>query len=280
VSKIQGAASRSVGVMSNAQPHHLQYSPLNDLLAGTSSLMTVWAHPDDESFLAAGAMHTVAANGGRVVNVSATLGELGTADPESWPPERLARRRRAELARALAHLGGAEMELLGLSDGSCEHLDDRMGARRIATVIEAVQPDLIVTFGPCGVTGHPDHQAIHRWTHRAVDAVDPRIPVLSVVTAAAWPDDLIEPLHEVGAFFPGYPEQDASINDLHITLDETTLEAKLAALLSHESQIGPILEHLGPDDFRRLFAAEAYRPTNFAARLAVGAPDLLPLAAA
>lgn len=262
--------------MSNAYAHHLHHSPLAELLANATQLMTVWAHPDDESFLGGGAMYTVAANGGHVVNVSATLGELGTADPDAWPPERLAVRRKAELARALEHLGGAEMALLGLTDGSCEHVDDRVGARRVATAIEAYQPDLIITFGPDGVTGHPDHQAMHRWTHLAVEMVDPRIPVLSAVTAAAWPIDLVFPLHEVGAFFPGYPEQGTSINDLHVTLDDETLDAKVAALLSHESQIGPIRDQLGPDDFRRLFGTEAYRPTNFASRLALGAPDLLP----
>lgn len=44
---------------------------------------------------------------------------------------------------------------------------------------------------------------MHRWTHSAVDLVDPRIPVISVVTAVAWPVDLVFPLHEVGRSSPG-----------------------------------------------------------------------------
>ncbi|MEM9133040.1 MAG: PIG-L family deacetylase [Actinomycetota bacterium] len=265
--------------MSIAYTHDLQHSPLTDVLTEAGTLLAVWAHPDDESFLGAGAMHTTAAAGGRVVNLTLTLGEHGTADPAAWPPERLARRRRAELDQALAHLGGAEAAFGGLVDGACAELDDATGATLVAAAIEAHRPDLIVTFGPDGVTGHPDHQAVHRWTHRAVDRVDPRIPVLSVVTAAAWPVDLLVPLQELGAFFPGYPSRAACANDLHVALDDVTLDAKVAALLSHESQIGPIHTELGEDDFRRLFAVEAYRPTNFAARLCLGAPDLLPTAA-
>ncbi len=264
--------------MSTAYTHALHHSPLADVLADVRTLLAVWAHPDDESFLGAGAMHTVAAAGGRVVNLTLTMGEHGTSDPAAWPPERLARRRRVELDRALAHLGGAEAAFGGLTDGTCADLDDAAGAALVAAAIEAHRPDLIVTFGPDGVTGHPDHQAVHRWTHRAVDLTDPRTPVLSVVTAAAWPVDLLVPLQELGAFFPGYPSRTACPNDLHIALDDVTLDAKVAALLSHESQIGPIHAELGDDDFRRLFAAEAYRPTNFAARLTMGAPDLLPTA--
>ena len=62
-------------------------------------------------------MMEATAGGRRVVNLSATLGELGTDQPERWTPERLGRRRRAELGRALDHLGGAEFELLGIEPG-------------------------------------------------------------------------------------------------------------------------------------------------------------------
>ena len=243
------------------------HNPRPDLLdlVADSTVLTVMAHPDDESFLAAGLMLAAARRGARLVNVAATLGELGTDDPDRWPPDVLGERRRAELADALAILGGAALETLGVLDGSCDALDDRTGARRVATSIERHRPDVVLTFGPDGVTGHPDHQAVGRWTDRAAAHVDPTVPVFHVATAAAWPADLIEPMHDVGAFLPGYPDRARTPADRHLVLDDATLDRKLAALDCHRTQVGPLRERLGPAGFRRLFRHEAYRPANAAA---------------
>ncbi len=86
-------------------------APLDIDRLGT--VLSVWAHPDDETYLAGGVMASCVAAGQRVVCVSATAGEHGTADPVAWPPERLgasasmgdgggdgrARRRRTPLPR-------------------------------------------------------------------------------------------------------------------------------------------------------------------------------------
>ena len=243
--------------------------PTTDLfgpVVDRGTVLAVWAHPDDESFCGAGLMLAAAAAGHRVVNVTATLGELGTDDPGRWPPERLGRHRRAELERALGHLGGADLELLGLRDGTCAAVDGRLGARRVAMAIERHRPGLILTFGPDGVTGHPDHRAVCRWTGMAAATIDLAIPVFGAVTAQAWPADLIDPLHDVGAFFPGHPDGRLEPDDLALRLDGEVLDRKLLALGAHASQIGPLRDRLGPDDHRRLFAHEAYRPLNQAAR--------------
>ena len=62
-------------------------------------------------------MAAAAACGQRVVCVSATAGELGTSDPATWPPERLARVRRWEAAAAMAILGVTDHRWLGYADG-------------------------------------------------------------------------------------------------------------------------------------------------------------------
>ena len=74
------------------------------------TLLGVWAHPDDETYLSAGLMLEHVARGDRVVLVSATLGEHGTSDPATWPPARLAAHRRRELAASLAELGVHDTE--------------------------------------------------------------------------------------------------------------------------------------------------------------------------
>src|SRR4051794_33047690 len=66
------------------------------------TLLGVWAHPDDEAYLSAGLMAEFRRRGDRVVVVTATLGEHGTADPETWPPARLAAQRHRELRNSLA----------------------------------------------------------------------------------------------------------------------------------------------------------------------------------
>src|SRR5205823_11206740 len=128
----------------------------------------VWAHPDDESYLSAGLMQRVAARGGRVVCVTATNGERGTDDPQQWPAARLARLRATELAAALGALGAEPPRLLGLPDGGCQRIDGSLPTAAIAAAISEVRPDAIVTFGPDGMTGHPDHIAVSAWTTAAV----------------------------------------------------------------------------------------------------------------
>ena len=95
------------------------------------TILSVWAHPDDETYLAAGVMAAAADRGQRVVCVSATAGEHGTDDPETWPPARLGPVRRWEAAAAMAVLGVTEHRVLGLPDGGlADHDDEGVGAGR------------------------------------------------------------------------------------------------------------------------------------------------------
>ncbi len=232
--------------------------------AGTT-LLAVWAHPDDESYLGAGLMAAVANSGGRVISATAGLGERGTDDPLNNPPHWLASTRRHELEQALETLGADGPVVLGYPDGGCDRVPDRLGARRVGSLIEEFRPDVVLSFGPDGVTGHPDHQAVGRWTALAVAAQD-RPPALVTTSAAAvWPDDIVERMHRVDAFFPGYPDDELCAGDVVVTLAGDALATKLAALRSHPSQIGPLVAELGEADYVRLAASEAYRPANIAA---------------
>ena len=51
------------------------------------TILGVWAHPDDETYLSAGLMAAAADAGSRVVCITATRGEGGSMDEEQWPPE-------------------------------------------------------------------------------------------------------------------------------------------------------------------------------------------------
>ena len=126
----------------------------------TGTLLGVWAHPDDEAFLSAALMAHAVASGERVVVATATRGELGTPDPDRWPPERLAPLRERELARSLGALGVTEHRWLGHHDGQLPAVRRSTGVGQVADLIDEVRPDTVVTFGPDGMTGHDDPQKV------------------------------------------------------------------------------------------------------------------------
>src|SRR3712207_1442910 len=124
-------------------------------VADLGTILSVWAHPDDEAYLCGGLMAAAVDAGSRVVCVTATRGELGVTDPERWPPDRLAEIREAELAACLAILGVTEHRWLGFPDGGCAAVDPTIGAEAVAALLREVRPDTVVTFSADGQTGHP-----------------------------------------------------------------------------------------------------------------------------
>lgn len=128
-------------------------------------VVVVTAHPDDEAFLAAGTIRRIADAGGRVTLVCATRGERGRAWTD-LPSEVLGAVREQELYAASRLLGLQQVRVVGLPDGLLASYEDEL-ARAVEQVVAALLPDLLLTFGVEGYTGHADHCA----THRAVQAV-------------------------------------------------------------------------------------------------------------
>jgi LmbE family N-acetylglucosaminyl deacetylase len=73
--------------------------------------------------------------------LAATRGELGTLDPATWPPHRLATERTGELARSLEILGVDEHHWLGYRDGDCARVSIPHAVRRLCALIAEVRPD-------------------------------------------------------------------------------------------------------------------------------------------
>ena len=137
------------------------------------TLLTVHAHPDDETIASGGVMARYRAEGFRVVCVTSNLGEHGeivvpdldTAENR----ERLAEIRHAELLEALARLGGVESRLLGYEDSGMMGTSDNDDPRsfwqadgedaigRLVAIVREVRPDVLVTYNDFGGYGHPDH---------------------------------------------------------------------------------------------------------------------------
>jgi len=142
--------------------------------------MCVLAHPDDESLGTGGALAKYAAEGIATYLVTATRGERGRFGDSKEPPgpEIVARAREAELRAAARELGLREVQFLDYPDGALDKVDTTEAVERIAGHIRRVKPHVVITFGPDGAYGHPDHIAISQLTTTAIAcAADPLFSV-------------------------------------------------------------------------------------------------------
>lgn len=171
-------------------------------------LLAVLAHPDDESLGVGGTLAKYAAEGIAVSLVTATRGDAGRfrghrpGSPEHPGADALAAIREAELRAAADALGVSSVTLLDYRDGQLDRAESRDVIARIATEIRRLQPDVVITFGPDGAYGHPDHVAISQQTTAAiVAAADPAFAHGGVVASGrphtvskfyyiAWPAQL------------------------------------------------------------------------------------------
>jgi LmbE family N-acetylglucosaminyl deacetylase len=228
--------------------------------AELGTVLGIWAHPDDEAFLSGGLMAAAVAAGRRVVCVTATLGEHGTADPRSWPPDRMSRVRAHELRASMAALGVTEHHLLGITDGTCAAQPRRAVVHRLARIVDAVAPDTVVTFGPDGVTGHEDHQTVSSWATAARAIAAPQARLLYATTTEDFVDQW-EPAREAFDVFlaEGLPlRTPASELAVDLRLGRAELDRKIVALRAQASQTGGLLAAVGEETFRRWWSAEAF----------------------
>lgn len=232
-------------------------------MTGLGTILGVWAHPDDETYLAGGLMALARRTGERVVCVSATHGEHGTDDAVSWPPERLARTRALEAAAAMAILGVDDHRFLGFEDGTLSGVDPRAGADVVARLLDEVQPDTIVTFGPEGMTGHPDHRAISRWVTRAWCRAGGRrgagARLLHAVKTDAFADTFADVHDSLPIFGPGLPlRTPVGQLALSLDLDDELVDVKLAALRAQATQVAPVLAAMGEARYVEWIRSETF----------------------
>jgi LmbE family N-acetylglucosaminyl deacetylase len=240
------------------------------VVAELGTVLGVWAHPDDEAYLSGGLMALARDGGSRVVCVTATRGELGTPDPEAWPPRRLAAERARELARCLAVLGVSEHRWLGYRDGECPDAPASEAVAELCEVIDEVAPDTVVTFGPDGITGHPDHQTVSAWVTAAFDrAAAPGARLLYAAAAERrvprW-QDLDERL---GVYLPGYP---VAVPDeqlaVDLVLDPDTAARKVRALAAQTTQTAGLIATMGIDCYTAWVGEESFVEHRRSARVA------------
>ncbi|WP_328459699.1 PIG-L family deacetylase [Actinoplanes sp. NBC_00393] len=229
-------------------------------ISDLGTILGVWAHPDDEAYLSGGLMALARDAGSRVVCVTATHGERGTADPLRWPPDRLAAQRTTELRDCLDVLGVTEHHWLGYRDGECARVPSSGAVARLCDLIDEIRPDTVVTFGPDGQTGHPDHQAVGRWTAAAVDWAAPaRTRLLQSAVTGDWARQWRIVNERFDVFAPGYPvtRRDNELS-LRLSLDPGTLARKVKALTAQSTQTAGLIAAMGEDQYAAWVAEEAF----------------------
>jgi LmbE family N-acetylglucosaminyl deacetylase len=225
-------------------------------VADLGTILSIWAHPDDESYLSGGIMTTAVALGSRVVCVTATKGEAGGPGA----PAETAIVRDAELMACLRELGVTEHHWLGYPDGGCADVDPEQAIAQISAIVSDVAPDAVLTFGPDGYTDHLDHRTVSSWVTLALARAG-QLDRLHYVTATAdWRAEFQPAFAALGlpdSLPPVWPADQLSID---IALDEAALDRKIAGLNAQPSQITATRELWGDDLFRRTQSIERYRP--------------------
>jgi LmbE family N-acetylglucosaminyl deacetylase len=224
------------------------------------TILSVWAHPDDESYCCAGLMAVAVRAGHRVVCVTATRGEQGSTDESRWPNgPALAEIRTRELAGSLAEIGVTEHVWLDYPDGGCAEVDPAEAVGRIRAIAEELQPDAVLTFGPDGGTYHPDHIAVSNWTTEAVRGTGAQLLYASVTPE--W-NDMMATVIDPKLVMMDDREPLVHTRDelaIYVQLEGELLDMKYRAMLRQESQIGPLLNAGGPELYRKMLADEAFR---------------------
>jgi LmbE family N-acetylglucosaminyl deacetylase len=190
-------------------------------------LAAVLAHPDDESFSCAGVM-ALAHDEGRTTRLLVTTrGEAGTAD-EDADSGAVGDLREAELICAARSIGLDEVSLLdGYADGG---IADEPFERLVDDILAWLadrRPDAVITFGPHGVTGHPDHIVVGSATRWAIE----RLAEDGIAPNAVY---VISPVFDPGGNrYDLSPEEQAATHRIDIT---AVTGRKLDALKCHASQ--------------------------------------------
>jgi len=202
------------------------------------------AHPDDEAIQTGGTMAKMAADGHRVVLVTATRGELGEV-PEGLlgPGETLAERRANELAAACAALGVARHEYLGYGDsgmadeptnhhpGCFWQADTEEAAGRLEAILAEEGAEVLVTYDENGGYGHPDHIQVHRVGMRgAARAGTPHVFMATVNRDYLL--SLTEQSGDLGIEVPD--EQRATLEHLGVHAERITTTVDVSAFLDHK----------------------------------------------
>ena len=235
-------------------------------------LLACFAHPDDEAFPVGGALAAHTRRGVDVRLITTTLGEEGEIRQEgSATRETLGHIREVELSCAVRALRLNSNDVWGYRDSGMQGWESNQHPKafinapadtvveRLVQEIRRYRPQVVLSFGPDGLYGHPDHIAISDHTTAAFHlAADP----------SAYPEEGLEPYQPQRLFYSVRPQgfrrqwaealrgegidwpwpspeqelQGVPEDEVHLELDvsgDGDMEAKIACILCHRTQVAP-----------------------------------------
>ncbi len=231
-------------------------------------LLCVLAHPDDESLGTGGTLAKYAGEGVETYVVTATRGERGRFGHEGERPtaDVVGATREAELRAAAAELGVHEVTMLGYPDGGVDDVDASVVQDVLADHICRVKPQVVITFGPDGAYGHPDHVAVSQLTTAAIVRAADRWQV-SKLYYIAWSADIWHAYQtafkKLTSTVDGIERQVVPVPDWGITTRIETSQvwpAVWRAVQCHRTQMSVYrsLDNLSADDHRALWGRQEF----------------------
>jgi len=202
----------------------------------TRPILAVFAHPDDERVI--GPLLSKLAREGRKTHlVIATDGSKGVRDFAHIPagPE-LAAARTKEARCAANRLGVRQLHLLGLPDGGLASFEV-LGKLRSALVaiIDSLKPVAIITYGPEGGTGHPDHRLVGDVVTQIVQA-DPRYYANLDLLYASLPTERLRTAPRANPTVNGMAE---ALLTVRVPFEKRDLVAGRKEFACHRTQYAP-----------------------------------------
>ncbi|HWP71693.1 MAG TPA: PIG-L family deacetylase [Gemmatimonadaceae bacterium] len=234
-------------------------------------IVALLAHADDES-AASPVLARYAREGVQVYLVIASDGSAGSGSQtylqrsDSGPVgDALVKARTEEARCAATAIGAQEPIVLGFPDGK---LGDYPGDRslmfrltdRIAKEIERLRPDVVVTWGPDGGTGHPDHRLVSNIATQLLRAGAPGMPErLFYMYLPVESFRLLNPQRGE----PPLVIPQAKYFTVQVPFTPTDLEAAQKSMACHRSQLNPeALQRLLPEMARVLNGKVAFVPAS------------------
>jgi len=214
-----------------------------------SRLLAVFAHPDDETFRPGGTLAILGRQDVCVELLTFTHGEAGSCgDPPLCAPGELAAVREHELRCACSRLGIAAPRLSNYADGRLQEANAETMIEQILSIINDRRPEVLLTFGPDGLSGHPDHVAVGQWSAEVYHRAEQIAALYTVAVPRSLAQSLdLRQLHPV-------PDE-----TIALTVDVSSVwETKLAAMRCHATQLSssPVLR--APTECQRLFFGREY----------------------
>jgi len=229
----------------------------------------VFAHPDDDTFGVGGSLALHAQDELELTVILATSGEAGRiADASLATRETLASVREAEDVASWRALGfDPDVRFLRHPDGGLGRIPREQLVFEVWDLLEETSPEVVVTFGPDGITGHEDHVAIGAIATEAFHATRTSSSgrafsrLLHNVVPQGSLDRLnellrvrgLEPMDPRQPFMPrGVPDA-----EIGVRVDcSSVYEHKLEAIRSHKTQAE--LEDVPFDLWPEMLSTESY----------------------